>query len=351
MSWLEPDGDGVALRFATLEDERWSSAHTVARGDDWFVNWADFPSVVAIDDRLWAAHWLVRAAAGTYEYDVAVAVSIDGGDTWQAAITPHRDGSLSEHGFVSLYPAADGVGALWLDGRQMDRGMTLRSAVIAPDGSLSEELLADDLVCDCCQTDVAIGSNGPIAVFRNRTADEVRDIYTMRMIDGRWESGRPVADDGWQIAGCPVNGPAIAARGDEVVVSWFTAAGGHPRVRFARSIDGAASFGAPIDVATDRPLGRVGLALLGSGDAVVSWLEQVQDTQGLVMARIVRADGEPGAAVTIVETQSGRPSGFPQILQYGDRLLFAWTDTNSRDSSQVKSLLYDISAFPVPSAF
>ena len=75
MSWLEPADDGASLRYSVLRDDQWSEPNTVASGDDWFVNWADFPSVVAIDDSLWAAHWLVKAAVGTYEYGPAIAAS------------------------------------------------------------------------------------------------------------------------------------------------------------------------------------------------------------------------------------------------------------------------------------
>ena len=57
MSRLEPDGDGIALRWSQLSDRRWSDTVTVASGDNWLLNRADFPSVVAVDDDLWAAHW------------------------------------------------------------------------------------------------------------------------------------------------------------------------------------------------------------------------------------------------------------------------------------------------------
>jgi ribonuclease BN (tRNA processing enzyme) len=340
MSWLEPHGDATTLRYSVLSAGEWSAPKTVAYGDNWFVNWADFPSVVAIDDTTWAAHWLVKAADGTYEYDVAVSISADGGKTWGESVTPHIDGTLSEHGFVSLYPDKGGVGALWLDGRNMESGMTLRSAVITTDREITDSQLADDLVCDCCQTDVAMGPNGPIAVYRNRTTDEIRDIYVMRMIDGNWEQGRPVADDGWEIAGCPVNGPAIATRGDDVAIAWFTAANNETKVRLAMSANGAESFGDAIDIAVDRPLGRVGILLLDNGTAIVSWLSQGDGSEGLIQVRAIFADGTLGAVATVARTSSGRMSGFPQIAQYGDSIVFAWTQTGSDDSG-VRTLIHD----------
>ena len=162
----------------------WRVPHTVARGDNWFVNWADFPSVVPISKDLWAAHWLAKSAGGTYAYDVNMALSTDAGRSWGKPFSPHTDGTRTEHGFVSLFPWQAGVGALWLDGRntQADQadghsedhasgGMTLRSAVITPDAAAPEGQLVDDLVCDCCQTDVALSTRGPVAVYRNRTAE------------------------------------------------------------------------------------------------------------------------------------------------------------------------------------
>ena len=64
LSWQEPAGEETALRFATLDGEQWTSPGTVATGDHWFLNWADFPSVIAGADSLWAAHWLANRAGG-----------------------------------------------------------------------------------------------------------------------------------------------------------------------------------------------------------------------------------------------------------------------------------------------
>src|SRR5688572_32105822 len=48
LSWIEPQGDGHRLRVARHDGDDpatgWSTTRTVASGDDWFVNWADFPA-------------------------------------------------------------------------------------------------------------------------------------------------------------------------------------------------------------------------------------------------------------------------------------------------------------------
>lgn len=351
LSWLEPVEDGVALRYSTLADTNWAAARTVARGDNWFVNWADFPSVTPIDDRLWAAHWLAKRPGGTYAYDVAIALSTDGGDSWSEAITPHTDGTRTEHGFVSLFPWQNGVGAMWLDGRNMGEdgheghsdggsGMTLRVAVIGEGTVAHSGQLVDELVCDCCQTDVAVADSGPVAVYRNRTPDEIRDIHVARADDGRWDSGRQLSNDGWKIAGCPVNGPAIAADGAAVVTAWFTAANDQPRVRFARSADSGATFSEPIDIDTDQPLGRVDVALLENGEAIVSWLRRGAYKDGEIVIRRVSTSGALAAVAVVTMTSPGRTSGFPQMVRRGSDLVFAWTDV-SGEASIVRTALLD----------
>jgi hypothetical protein len=347
MSWLEPeiDNKATALRVATLDGDDWQTPVTVARGDDWFVNWADFPSVVPISDTLWAAHWLTMTPGGIYSYNVTMSISNDGGTTWSDPLSPHDDGTATEHGFVSLFPWQGAVGAIWLDGRNMsseghggDRanadggGMTLRSARIGADGSISNAQLVDALVCDCCQTDIARGRSGPIAVYRNRTVDEVRDIHVVRALEGQWQANRPVADDGWKIAACPVNGPAIASLDGRIAVAWFTAANDDTQVRVAWSSDDGKTFTAPVLVDVGRPIGRVDIELLDDGSAIVSWLRTGDNNLGEICLRRVSQSGAPGPVQLVATTGASRASGFPQMLRDGGGLVLAWTDTAGEQS-------------------
>ena len=73
-----------------------------------------------------------------------------------------------------MYREPGGVGLVWLDGRATpDAPMTLRGAVITPAGERTHEQVIDASVCDCCQTDIAVSSHGPLAVYRDRTAEDV----------------------------------------------------------------------------------------------------------------------------------------------------------------------------------
>jgi len=334
LSWLEPDEPGHKLQYSMLRDSNWSAPVPVARGDNWFVNWADFPSVVPISDSLWAAHWLVRQPAGGYAYDVFVSVSKDKGITWSDPVLPHDDGTPTEHGFVTLFPQSGGIGLIWLDGRNMADetpsdlpapGMTLRSARYSSDLTISDEALVDELICDCCQTDAAITTEGPVAVYRDRTSDETRDIYAARYVNGEWHPGDAVADDGWTIGGCPVNGPVIEAQGDRLAVAWFSAANDQPKVRLARSNDNGRTFSTPVDVTDSETFGRVGLAMLADGDVAVSWLCKQSSDRARVCLRLVTADNELGPVRILSGDRQVSPLSVPQLARTGDYLVVAWT--------------------------
>jgi hypothetical protein len=201
----------------------------------------------------------------------------------------------------------------------------------------------DGLICDCCQTDVALSSEGPVAIYRNRTTGEIRDIYVSRYVDDGWQEGKPMGNDNWEIPGCPVNGPTIEADKSSVVAAWFTAANNEPRVQAAFSRDAAQSFSAPIDVVEGSTLGRVGLAMLSDSQVAVSWLRKNADESHEVCVRRVSVDGELGPVQVISHTDNVSVFSVPQIVRTGDDLVIAWTDTLG-DSNRVMSARVPIDA-------
>ena len=221
-------------------------------------------------------------------------------------------------------------------------GMTLRGAIIALDGSRSNEAVLDDLVCDCCQTDVAVSGEGPVAIYRDRTSEEIRDIYVTRYVDGVWQPGTPVSNDNWVIAGCPVNGPAIAAAGDLVVATWFAAPDDKTIVQAAKSNDAAKTFGEPVVIASDNALGGVGIALIDSTSYAVSWMESNDESSYNINVRTLTIDGKIGRVQTV--GRSNISHIVPQMRRVDDNLILAWTDEIS-DVQKVFSIRVPILGF------
>ncbi|MBM3750274.1 MAG: exo-alpha-sialidase [Acidimicrobiia bacterium] len=357
MSWIERGDNNLAsLKFAERTATGWSEAKTVASGTDWFVNWADVPSVLRLADGSIVGHWLQKSGPSTYAYDVRLSRSTDNGKTWSAPVTPHHDGTKTEHGFASLFqmPGA-GLGAIWLDGRETTPAgaggeghdghgtgaMTVRFGTFDGAWKQTSEMPIDTRVCECCPTTAAVTSDGVIAAFRNRTDDEIRDIYVSRFENGKWTEPKAVHNDNWQIAACPVNGPMLSARGRDVVISWFTGVDDPGRAYVAFSKDAGRTFSAPIRVDDVATLGRVDVELMPDGSAMATWIELV-DKKAEFRVRRIQPNGTRGAALKVADLAASRSSGYPRMAREGNGLLFAWTEVvtatpGARPTTQVRT--------------
>ncbi|WP_396205725.1 sialidase family protein [Gemmatimonas sp.] len=334
LSWTQRRPDStVAIQMATWDGQAWDSTRTIADNRQFFVNWADFPAITALGNGDLAAHWLEREGGGKYAYGVRVVRSTDGGVTWGAPVTPHTDGLAAEHGFVSLWgEGTDGIGMVWLDGRKSampdsTREMTIRTASVSATGTLQREALVDARSCDCCQTGTAATRTGRVLVYRDRTTEEIRDIAIVRQTDSGWTAPQKVHNDDWHYPGCPVNGPQVASSGDTVVVAWYTAAHDTARVNVARSVDGGATFGAPVRVDDGDPIGRVDVVLDDAANPVVVWLEQRGPDAAEVLARRIVGNA-PGPVRVLSRTSGARQSGFPRITRHANDVVAAWTSVN-----------------------
>lgn len=345
LSWIEREGPMASLRFAERTAAGWSTPRTVASGADWFVNWADVPSIVRLADGTLAAHWLQKSGASTYAYDVRLSFSKDDGQTWAPSFTPHQDGTRTEHGFASLFQmpgSGGGLGLVWLDGRAMSSGhsghvageMSLRFATFDRQWKPTQETPIDLRVCECCPTSAAVTSDGPIVAFRDRTSDDVRDVSVSRLEHGKWTEPVAAHQDAWRIQACPVNGPMLSARGRSVVLAWFTARNDQPQAFAAFSQDAGRTFGAPIRLDDDASMGRVDIELLSDGSAVASYIEYAGQRARFQVRRIERS-GARSAAVTVSGIDDGRTSGYPRIASDGKELVLAWIEREG--STRVKT--------------
>jgi hypothetical protein len=315
------------MRFAVLGEADWRLLGTVSEGPNWFVNWADYPTLLPLREGVFAAHWLERKSSSKYSYGVKLALSVAGGSSWKTVFAPEVEQEGQYTGFVSLVALSKGLGAAYLGpaphGGEHDKA--LRFAQFAPDGGMLSDDVVDPDVCTCCQTSGALTQNGPIVAYRDHESGEIRDISVVAFKDGRWGRPRTVHRDGWRINACPVNGPALAAAGNRVAVAWYTGADGKPRIHAAFSEDAGMNFSKPLLVDSGAPLGRVALVLLPDGGAVVSWIAKKSAGMGDLMIRRVSVDGRLGAAQPVSAADSARKTGFPKMVLHDRRLILTWT--------------------------
>lgn len=336
LSWIEKKEKESTFKLASLDGNKWTTPVTIASGNSWFVNWADYP-MMARNQNGFIAHFLDRSADGKFTYDVKFTTSESMNNTWANPKILHDDGKQAEHGFVSLVPYDDKFFVTWLDGRNtvmegmenMDHDhhgeMSLRAAVLDVNGNKLHEWELDRRTCDCCQTSAAITSAGPVVIYRDRSDEEIRDMSIVRLVNGEWTAPKSINSDHWKIAGCPVNGPRVSAIGNTLTTAWFTMASDTAKVNVIFSHDGGETFGNAIRVDEGSPIGRVDIVLLDEQTAVVSWMEGTE-----IKAVKVRSDGVKEQSVVIAASSESRSSGFPQMTRSGDKLIFAWTDSKEK---------------------
>jgi hypothetical protein len=331
LSWLETADARTTLKFAERTGSGWSEPRVVASGSDFVTNAADVPSVVVLADGTLAAHWNRQYGDDPEAYSLLLSWSKDGGRTWSQPATPHHDSTKTQHGFGSLFQApGSGLGLIWLDGRATDPSasdgangsMGLWAAVYGVDGRQVGEAAIDPRVCECCQTSVAETAEGAIAAYRDRSAEEVRDISVTRLVDGGWSAPAIVHNDGWKIEGCPVNGPAVDARDRHVAVAWFTASANDGKAFIAFSDDAGRTFSRPIRVDEQACRGHVDVELLADGSAAVSWTESTEGHSQMKVRR-VEQNGARSPAVSVA-TVSG--AEYPRLAHGLGELLFTWSE-------------------------
>ena len=333
LTWISSDEDmNSILNFRQFKNDGWSNTLSLAEGSDWFVNWADFPTHAISGDQVLTSY-LKKSASGTYTYDVFLSLHKLSGEKVKEDFILNTDGFKAEHGFVSI-ASNDNEGFLvtWLDGRntvQKDekgnhKPMTIRFAEITNTGDIINETELDSSVCDCCQTSMAYTNKGPVVVYRDRTEEEVRDIYFTRNINEVWENPKPVHNDGWVIYGCPVNGPKVVSNSNNIAVSWFTVSDGIPKVNLSFSESYGSSFSNPIKINDLNAIGRVDTAFLNEQEVIVSYMEGDDDGTYLRIKK-VSIDGIVSKPITISKIDGGRGTGVPQLEILNDEIFIVWT--------------------------
>ena len=356
LSWVERTGRSIhTLKFAERNASGWTAPTTVSSGDNWLISAADPPVVLRRPDGTLVANWLVSTNRKLEGSDLHLTYSKDNGKTWVRSFLPHHDDTKGQHAFPSFFEMpGDLLGLVWLDARaqaanpeDLDASISLRYAAFDRSWKQTADTTVDARVCECCSTATAVTANGVVTAFRDRSEREIRDIAVSHLENGKWTASTPVHNDNWEIDACPINGPALGARGREVVAAWFTVKNNHGQAWAAFSSDSGRTWGAPIRLDDTRSLGRVDVDLLDDGSAVATWVELAGNHAQFRLRRIERS-GAKFAAVTITDLAGGSATGFPRMALLRDELVFAWTERGEGNGADNGALVVRTAAARLP---
>jgi hypothetical protein len=194
-------------------------------------------------------------------------------------------------------------------------------------------------VCYCCKTAMAVGPKSEIvAAWRHVFAGNFRDMAFTISRDGG-HSFAPlmrVNEDGWSIAGCPDDGPAIAIDASSTVhLVWPTVLDGKEgAILYATSRDGK-SFSRPVRVPTlgaPKP-SHPHIIIDRRGRAVVAWDELRNGVRTGALRRSLAPQSATFGEAEILD--DAEPATYPAMALATSGIVVAWT-SGTPQSSRIK---------------
>lgn len=343
--WVETNDRGqYEFRHAPLEEDGWSDARLIARGDrNWFVNWADRPGLAQYrdDPEALAAFWLERSSRHPYDHHIMITQSRDGGQTWQAPFMPYEVRTPAFYGLCRLLPLPNGrMLAAWQDGREtvfelphsgrtvpnINGRLALRAVEFDQNGVRYEAVELDSMISELTPFDMALTAEGPIIAYRDIDRSMSKDISVVRKVEGVWMAPQRIHPDNWQVSYYTLEGPAIDARENEVAVAWYANPNGLPEVKVALSGNAGETFDVPIRIDNGAPIGKVDVTFLREGRLLVSWVEKVVAGHRLMVA-MISPRGRILGKEEVSEITGEKLAGVPALTASKDGALIAWKET------------------------
>jgi hypothetical protein len=233
----------------------------------------------------------------------------------------------------------------WID-RRIDnpKPRQLYLMKLAADGkALTKNYPAGQGLCECCKLGFAFADAGKTVYLVDREVDgnKIRNHVLRKSMDGAATFGAPVeiSNDGWQVPSCPHSGPSIGrdSRG-WLHVSWFTLGRSEQEagIYYSVSKDDGKSF-APrrlVHANTAPEILYVNLAVGNDDTVYLAWSNLDGAGRAQIYVRTISAGGRTWSAIQQVSNATGNASR-PVLALRNNQLHVAWTETDSEDSRVV----------------
>jgi hypothetical protein len=266
--------------------------------------------------------------AKPYTGEIRMLRSDDGGESFSAPFTVHRDRQVITHRFESLAFDRSGVlHTIWIDKRDQvlaARG-TYRGAAIYRNesrdggGSFGPDIKVADHSCECCRIALAPTPEGGLAaLWRHVFETNIRD-HAFAVLGEQKAPVRASFDD-WKLDACPHHGPGLApaAQGGYHAV-WFGDKAGRAVVRYGR----LAADGTPWGEVRELPDSRAEHAdVVASGRQVAIVWRSYDGTQTRLRAWVSADDG---ASFSLRELAAGKEENdHPRMLATPTGIRVLW---------------------------
>lgn len=255
---LYQDGDSTRLGFTMSHDggDHFMPIQPISEQRVKISAHGENNPMMVVNSRAIYALWEQSQAEG--DRDLVIGRSLNGGQSFDKPVRVNDNKTPSFHGFASIAAGKDGnVYVAWLDGREAPETQGTFDIYLARStdrgATFGQNMRVARSACPCCRPYVTVGNNGEVFIaWRKVFPGSVRDFAVSVSKDNGKTFAQPVrvAEDGWEIHGCPEAGASLLVTKDQLYIAWMT--GGkdnHPRIRMSWSDDDGANFHTPIDAA------------------------------------------------------------------------------------------------------
>ena len=209
--------------------------------------------------------------------------------------------------------------------------------------ALTKNYQAGEGLCECCKLGFAFADGGKTVYMVDREVDDkkIRNHVLRKSTDGAATFGAPVeiSNDGWQVPSCPHSGPSIGrdSRGWLHVV-WFTLGRSEKEagIYYSVSKDDGKSF-APrrlVHANTAPEILYTNLALGNDDTVYLAWSNLDNGSRAQIFMRTIASDGETWSPIQQISNAKANASR-PALAVRNNQVHVAWTETDSEDSRAV----------------
>jgi hypothetical protein len=268
----------------------------------------------------------------------------DGKSDFTAAKTLNEVSDTARFPIIETAPDGNLLVA-WID-RRIDnpKPRQLYLMKLRPDGeALTKNYPVGEGLCECCKLGIAFADGGKTVyiVDREVAGNKIRNHVLRKSTDGAASFGAPVeiSNDGWQVPSCPHSGPSIGrdSRG-QLHVSWFTLGRSEQEagIYYSVSQDDGRSFEPRQLVHANRaPETLYATLAVGDDDRVyLAWSNLDGDSKAQIFMRSLAADGRTWSPIQQLSRAKGN-AGRPVLALFKNQLQVAWTETDGEDSRVV----------------
>ncbi len=344
---LYQDGENARLGFTMSHDggDHFMPVKTLSEDGVRISAHGENNPMMAVSGRAVYALWEQSQSDGTR--DLVVGRSLNEGQTFEKPIRVNDNKTPSFHGFASIAAGKNGdVYVVWLDGRETPESPGTFDIYLARStdrgATFGENVRVARSACPCCRPYVTVGNNGEVFIaWRKVFPGSIRDLEVSVSKDGgqTFPLSTRVAEDDWEIHGCPESGASLMAVKGRVYVAWMTGGSdNHPRIRLAWSDDGGAHFHAPLDASQGiQDANHPFLAQSENGQLLLCFQGRPASTdnrQWSKIAAFVEQVQKEELGAPVVLSNDGMTASYPTMALGPDRSVFVvWSAVSEKGSS------------------